>query len=237
MKFSTILTALTTTIAAVAGYETNGKPHTVDILIDYHIKETPEVSANDVANWINGDKYTLQYVVNNNEETEVTVVGVTGQFKNPVTNEIVTNLTTGQVGPITVQPGESIKFDQIVGVDLIPNNYELVPHVFVAHDDLIKVIPCRGQLTTVVDAVVSFFDPRLIFLELVLLVTFGGVVYFIYEIWGKQYLNGIAPVKAGAVRKSASPVDKKEASPSGSASGFDESWIPEAHLKKNKKKA
>ena len=54
---------------------------TVDILIDYIIKETPELSQNDVANWENGDTVTLQYVVNNNEESEITVVGVTGQFK------------------------------------------------------------------------------------------------------------------------------------------------------------
>ena len=27
-------------------------------------------------------------------------------------NEIVTNLTTGKVGPIAVPPGEAIKFDQ-----------------------------------------------------------------------------------------------------------------------------
>ena len=236
MKFSAILTALTATIATVAGYETSGKPHTVDILIDYSIKETPEISQTDVANWVNGQKYTLEYVVNNNEETEIAVVGVTGQFKNPVTNQIVTNLTTGQVGPITVAPGESIKFEQIVDVDLIPDNYELIPHVFVAHDDLIKVIPCRGQLASIVDAAVSFFDPRLIFLELVLLATFGGIAYFVYEIWGKQYLRGTAPVKV-PVKKSGSPVAVKEASPVGSASGFDESWIPEAHLKKNKKKA
>ncbi|EER35196.1 conserved hypothetical protein [Candida tropicalis MYA-3404] len=234
MKFSTILTALTAVIATVAGYETSGKPHTVDILIDYSIKETPELSQNDVANWVNGDKYTLEYVVSNNEETEIAVVGVTGQFKNPVTNQIVTNLTTGQVGPITVAPGESIKFEQIVDVDLMANNYELFPYVFVAHDDLIKVIPCRGQLTSVVDATISFFDPRLILLELVLLVTFGAAAYFIYEIWGKQYLKGTAPVKVPA-RKSGSTVSKKGAS--ATASGFDESWIPEAHLKKNKKKA
>ena len=112
----------------------------------------------------------------------------------------------------------------------------MIPHVFVAHDDLIKVIPCRGQLASIVDAAVSFFDPRLIFLELVLLATFGGIAYFVYEIWGKQYLRGTAPVKV-PVKKSGSPVAVKEASPVGSASGFDESWIPEAHLKKNKKKA
>ena len=76
-------TAFAATIATVAGYETTGSKQTVDILIDYIIKETPELSQNDVANWENGDTVTLQYVVNNNEESEITVVGVTGQFKTP----------------------------------------------------------------------------------------------------------------------------------------------------------
>ncbi|KAF6063921.1 Increased recombination centers protein 22-2 domain protein [Candida albicans] len=195
MKLSTIFTAFAATIATVAGYETTGSKQTVDILIDYIIKETPELSQNDVANWENGDTVTLQYVVNNNEESEITVVGVTGQFKNPVNNEIVTNLTTGKVGPIAVPPGEAIKFDQKINVDLIPANYELIPYVFIAQDSLIKVIPCRGQLATIVDAAVSFFDPRLIFLELVLLITFAGLIYVGYEIWGKQYFKGVAPVK------------------------------------------
>ena len=74
-------TAFAATITTVAGYETTGSKQTVDILIDYIIKETPELSQNDVANWENGDTVTLQYVVNNNEESEITVVGVTGQFK------------------------------------------------------------------------------------------------------------------------------------------------------------
>ena len=80
MKLSTIF-AFAATITTVAGYETTGSKQTVDILIDYIIKETPELSQNDVANWENGDTVTLQYVVNNNEESEITVVGVTGQFK------------------------------------------------------------------------------------------------------------------------------------------------------------
>ena len=33
-------------------------------------------------------------------------------IQNPINNEIVTNLTTGKVGPIAVPPGEAIKFDQ-----------------------------------------------------------------------------------------------------------------------------
>ncbi|KAL6449885.1 IRC22 Increased recombination centers protein 22 [Candida maltosa Xu316] len=232
MKFSTIFTALAATIASVAAYETTGQKHTVDILIDYHIKETPDLSSTDVANWVNGDSVTLQYVVNNNEDKEIIVVGVTGQFKDPITEKIVTNLTTGKVGPINVAPGESIKFDQKINVDLIPNNYELIPHVFVAHDEVIKVIPCRGQLATIVDAAISFFDPRLIFLELVLLATFGGLLFAGYQIWGKSYIQGTAPVVKA--KKGSSPAPSSSGASTGA--GYDASWIPEAHLKQKKTK-
>ena len=64
-----------------------------------------------MANWENGDTVTLQYVVNNNEESEITC-RCNWSIQNPINNEIVTNLTTGKVGPIAVPPGEAIKFDQ-----------------------------------------------------------------------------------------------------------------------------
>ena len=82
MKLSTIFTAFAATIATVAGYETTGSKQTVDILIDYIIKKHQNYLK---TTWPmgNGDTVTLQYVVNNNEESEITVVGVTGQFKTP----------------------------------------------------------------------------------------------------------------------------------------------------------
>ncbi|KAI5966928.1 IRC22 [Candida pseudojiufengensis] len=234
MKLSAIITALTTSIACISGYETTGK-ETVDILTDYRIKETPEVTQKDVANWVNGDEITLQYTVNNNEPEEITVIGVTGSFTNPVTNQIVTNLTQGRVGPVVIPPGKSEIFEQTISVDLIPNNYELIPQVFIAHEELIKVLPCRGQLASVIDKTISFFDPRLIFLEIVLLASFIALAYLGYEIWGKSYFKGTAPVKAVKVKKTGvSPAPVGSASTG--ATTYDINWIPEGHIKQKKTK-
>ncbi|CCG25630.1 hypothetical protein CORT_0C02550 [Candida orthopsilosis Co 90-125] len=234
MKFSNIIAILSASIASVAAYQTTGK-ETVDILVDYHIKETPEVTKNDVASWTNGEEITLQYTINNNEESDVTVIGVTGQFLNPVTRQAVTNLTQGRIGPVAVAPGESAQFEQTINVNLVPNNYELVPQIFIVQGELVKVIPCRGQLASVLDKAISFFDPRLIFLEIVLLASFGGLIYLAYQIWGKNYIKGTAPVKVKKSAKSPSPVVSSSAG-SSTGAGYDVNWIPEGHLKQKRTK-
>ncbi|KAI5952873.1 IRC22 [Candida jiufengensis] len=236
MKLFTIITALSASIASVVGYETTGK-QTVDILIDYNIKETPEITQKDVANWVNGDDITIQYTVNNNEQEEITVIGVTGSFTNPVTNQVVTNLTQGRIGPIPIAPGGSEIFEQKISVDLIPNNYELIPQVFIVHEELIKVLPCRGQLASIIDKSISFFDPRLIFLEIVLLASLFGLIYLAYEIWGKNYLKGTAPVKVVKVKKTGVSTDPAVSTTTGATNTtYDVNWIPEGHIKQKKTK-
>ncbi|KAI5952113.1 IRC22 [Candida theae] len=234
MKFFNIIAVLSASIASISAYETTGK-ETVDILVDYNIKETPEVSKNDVASWTNGEQITLQYTLNNNEETDVTVIGVTGQFLNPVTRQVVTNLTQGRIEPVAVAPGKSVRFEQSINVNLVPNNYELVPQVFIVQGDLVKLIPCRGQLASVLDKAISFFDPRLIFLEVVLLATFGGLLYLAYQVWGKSYVQGTAPVKVKKSVRSPSPVVSSSAG-SSTGAGYDVNWIPEGHLKQKRTK-
>lgn len=233
MRFFNIIAAFTVSIASVAAYQTTGK-ETVDILVDYTIKETPQLTKNDVASWTNGEAITLEYTINNNEESDVTVIGVTGQLLNPVTRQVVTNLTQGRIGPVAVPPGESAKFEQTININLVPNNYELVPQIFIVQGDLVKVIPCRSQLASVLDRAISFFDPRLIFLELVLLASFGGLIYLAYQIWGKNYVKGTAPVKVKSV-KSPSPVVSSSAG-SSTGAGYDVNWIPEGHLKQKRTK-
>ena len=69
-----------------------------------------------------------------------------------------------------------------------------------------------------------------------MLITFAGLIYVGYEIWGKQYFKGVAPVKAKKVSaaKASSPVATGPSTIS--ATGYDTNWIPESHLKQKKTK-
>lgn len=239
MKFSTIVSTLaviaSTVINPVAAYETTNDQHAVDVLVDFQIVETPEVTNADVANWFNGDSMTLAYSIENNEQNPITVIGVTGQFKNPITGEVITNLTTGRIEPLAIEVGQTDGFEQVISVNLIPGNYELVPYIFFAEGEVIKALPVRGQLVTVAERPISLFDPRLILVELILVASAVGVLYIGYELWGKNYIRGTAPVVAP--KKAASPssgVSSGRATPSGSS--YDVNWIPEGHLKQTKTK-
>jgi len=234
MKFSTIFAALVAAVGSVAAFEAaeGEKPHLIAFIVDYTIVEYPDITETDVAELTNGDSITLNYQAVNNEDTEVTIIGVSGTFLDPTTGKVLVNLTAGQVGPLTVQPGLTESFNQKIPLNVLPANYRIVPQLFVAHEEKVKHVAIRGQLATITDAPVSIFNPQLLFLELVLLVSGAGLAYFVYQIWGKQYFQGTAPIAPSKLR-ALSP------SSEGTATGgktYDESWIPEGHLKQKKGK-
>ncbi|KAK6457253.1 increased recombination centers protein 22 [Scheffersomyces xylosifermentans] len=234
MKFSSIIAALVAAVGTVSAFEAaeGEKPHSIAFIVDYSIVEYPEITETDVVELTNGNSITLNYQAVNNEETEVTIIGVSGTFLDPTTGKVLVNLTAGQVGPLTVQPGESESFNQKIPLNVLPANYKIVPQLFVAHEDKVKHVAIRSQLATIVDAPVSIFNPQLLFLELILLASAAGLGYFVYQTWGKQYFQGTAPVASSKLR-AVSP------SSEGSATGgkaYDESWIPEGHLKQKKQK-
>ncbi|CAG8742141.1 16864_t:CDS:2, partial [Funneliformis caledonium] len=76
---------------------------------------------------------------------------------------------------------------------------------------------------TVVDPDVSIFDLQLLFMWLILIMAFGGFVYMIYQ----AFFAGVKPKKTKRA-----PVVKTENSETGPSDlKYDESWIPEHHLK------
>ncbi|KAK6461141.1 increased recombination centers protein 22 [Scheffersomyces coipomensis] len=235
MKFSTLFASvIAATTALVSAYEVDptAEHNTINFFVDYAIKEVPKVRESDVAELNNGQSITIQYTAVNKEEFPVLVIGIGGTFNDPVTNEIVSNLTIGNIGPITIAPGESQNFEQKMSLNLVPNNYLINPQLFVAIDEQVILIPIRGQFATISDLPISFFNPQLLFLELVLIASFGGLLYFLYEAYGKQYINGTGPIALKAAKKAAAAAPSSGA---GTSTALDDSWLPD-HLKQKKAK-
>ncbi|RLV90621.1 Increased recombination centers protein 22 [Spathaspora sp. JA1] len=235
MKFSSILSLFAAAVSTVSAFETTSEPKPIGILVGYSIVGSPDIKAGDVATWVNEDTVVLNYQIQNNEEEDITIIGVTGSYRDPISGEVKTNLTHGRVDSLIIEPGTSGSFEQEIPVNLIPGNYQLVPQIFVAHEGQVKVLSVRSQLLTVDDKPISIFDPRLLLLELILIASLAGLGYLGYDIWGRQYFQGVVPVKA-ATRKAGSPSSEgssRSNTPSGSS--YDVNWIPEGHLKKTKK--
>lgn len=207
---------------AVVEHEEGAVPTSLQILIDYTIDEYPDVTNSDVAEISNGEEISIRYEITNNEDQDVSVVGVSGAFRDPVTNEVRTNLTSSPIGPIAVAAGETQHFIQKLNVDLIADSYLLSPALFLTYDNDIKVVFPRGQLFTVSDIPISIFNPQLLLLEAILVASIAGFAYIGYSIWGKALFDT-------KVSK------KKPLPPQGHSTGAD-SWLPEGHVAKKKSK-
>ncbi|EGV64537.1 hypothetical protein CANTEDRAFT_129775 [Yamadazyma tenuis ATCC 10573] len=198
--------------------------------VEYVIKERPDDTANDVVDLFNEESITLAYTATNHDESQIVILGIGGAFRDPNTNEILTNITASSVDPIVFSPGQSQKFSQVINLNLLTGSYILTPNFYVSIDDEFMIIEPRSQLATVSDLPISLFNPKLLFLELVLLASFAGLGYLGYELFGKSYFK-----KVSSVTKST----EKASYPSAAAStgkAYDSSWLPEGHVKKTKKK-
>lgn len=250
MKFSKLLLPLVTLLSVVSAdvvadevieeevvdpnfVPTREKPY--NFKIDYLIKDLQEDITDKVV-VTNGEVASVEYNFGNDEDAEVIIVGVGGQLINPVTGSILANITATQIGPLTIPAGESNIFIQNIGIDLNPDTYLFVPSIYVAFNDQLVGLGSRNQLLTVEDPTISFFNPALLLLEVILFGSLGGLGYFLYTTFGYKYIQGTAPTKKSSAASTTSSA-KSTAKATGSGSGsYDESWLPASHLKSTAKK-
>lgn len=193
-----------------------------DFKLTYILEDFADAEPTELVELLNSKPLAIAYTLANNEEKDITVVGLGGTFRNPLTGEIATNLTATSVGPHVVKPGKSLTFKQKINLNMFAANYVLAPVVYIAYDDSLKMIDARAQLVTIVEEPISFFNPQLLFVEVILVAVIGAVVHFLYPNLFKKYINGTAPVKV--------PTSAK-----GTTSGYDPNWIPKSHLTQPKK--
>ncbi|EEQ36380.1 hypothetical protein CLUG_00503 [Clavispora lusitaniae ATCC 42720] len=222
MKFSTLALGLLSFVGAVFSEEVEdffGQASTENKLsnfkIDYIIEEYPDVDPSDVAQLSAGEEIKLLYTITNEEDTDLTVVGLGGAFRDPISGDYKVNLTSNSVNPLVITPGESAQVGQKIRLDIDSGSYYLTPQVYVAFQDELKAIQARGQLAIVSEVPVSFLDPQLLFLELLFVAISGGLGYFVYTTYFKTYFKRTAPTKKV-------PVAAK-------STGFDPSWVPSHH--------
>lgn len=235
MKFSLPIVATFLSAFAAGTYaadseaakDTTGQTVTLEFAVDYALPHLPNVGPRDLAEVYNEQDFTIAYSFTNNEDKDISIVGVGGAFHDVKTGAIKSNLTASPIETVVVTPGESGSFSHKVSLNLVPDEYILVPQLFIAFDNDLKLVQARGQRIEVKDVPISIFDPQLLFLEAILLATFTGLGYVAYNIWGKRYFEGTAMVNKP--KRGASP-------PAATAKSVDSDWLPEGHLRQKKTK-
>ncbi|CAN6647844.1 hypothetical protein TRVA0_022S01970 [Trichomonascus vanleenenianus] len=214
------------------------------ISLEIGFPEAPIVGSR--AELMNDKEAILELTVTNNENVPITIAGFGGSFYEPNSKEdkVYTNLTMTKLeADTTVQPNSQHKIQQRLSVQLPPYDFDLAVQAFALlaseqESNGIALIESSNRArVSIVDPPVSWFDPRLILAIALLLasVTISG--YYLVTLIVLPYISGSPMGKP--VEKKPAKVESSQARSSGvqpGEKGYDESWIPEHHLKQSKRR-
>ncbi|KAF1847002.1 uncharacterized protein K460DRAFT_363115 [Cucurbitaria berberidis CBS 394.84] len=197
---------------------------------------------------INGHATEARLSITNDEPTPIGVIIVGGSLIQEVSgqSQIVRNLTNQRYS-IEIPAGQEETVPYTFSTELHPQNLRLqLVTVLKDAKGAFYTVPVYNETVSIVEAPTSFFDPQIIFLYLVLLGAFGGIVYFIYNTWITTFFpqkkgrgkGGERAKKSSAGSKKVDPADQVAVvgadgpAVTSGAKAYDESWIPASHLQR-----
>lgn len=212
--------------------EANGQDSlpSIQLNITYNIedKEEPETLGAPIS-FDQDEVIMLNYTLTNDEDCEVSVLGVSGNILSYPSGELVTKISFGEMEDLYARPSDTLNFRQKVVIDLEPGMYYLFPVVHVSNEtakDIVekdstrnikdggdvdiepKSVAVNPTVLNIEEPLMSIFDPRFLSIQLGLLAVIGGFSYY--------YLNKRGNNKATNVKKGKR--DPKE-------------WLPEQYKK------
>jgi len=192
--------------------------------------EEPEILAtaafpeeNQFGHVINGEKNSINILVENKSDRNVTLINVAGSFLHPDTDVVVKN-TTALAYNVQLIEGVKLSVPYTFHSEFKPGDLRF--SVWVEHqvDNQKYRVSAYDSIVTIVEPEISIFDFKLVSTYLMVTAIFGGLVYFAYLSWVPQTKKS---------RKRA-PVSTPVTATATGAGGYQEEWIPEHHLKKTK---
>jgi len=172
---------------------------------------------------VNGELNKLLLTIENRTGKNVTLLSVAGEFLNPNSEQLIktaNNLTYGVHLPDTARIQLPYQFHSEFRTGDIKLNVWL-EHII---DGERKKISAFESIVMVVEPELSIFDFKLLTTYVMVLAILGGLSYV-------AYLSFVPQTK----QKKTAPISKSETTVTATGTGgYQEEWIPEHHLRKNK---
>ncbi|KAF5096926.1 hypothetical protein D0Z00_002586 [Geotrichum galactomycetum] len=189
--------------------------------VAFESAETPDL--------VNGKETTVNFTVTNNEDYPVQVAAFGGYFSYPGQVTPYVNLTKTALSDVTVE-GNSVKsFITNIKPTLPPTDFDLYFNFIVGYERQFSSVSIRPVSVTISDPPISAWDPKLLFVQVIL----GGAVMILGYYLSNTYILPYF-VDPAESKKAAAVADKKASA--SKAKGYDESWIPKHHLTGGNKK-
>ncbi|KAI9760895.1 MAG: Importin alpha subunit (Karyopherin alpha subunit) (Serine-rich RNA polymerase I suppressor protein) [Chaenotheca gracillima] len=198
---------------------------------------------------VNGHPTQSVLSFNNEEPSPVTVAMIGASLwtlDEPSRN--VRNLTSSRFN-IQIPAGQKESLSYSFATELHPVDLRLNIAAIVSDEKgAFYTVQAFNETVAIVEPATSIFDPQIIFLYLILAAVFGGTSYFIYSTWittlfpqKRRGAGGKAGERAKTSSRGSKKVDPNDQvgvvgadgpAVTSSAKAYDESWIPEHHIKR-----
>ncbi|RPA93520.1 hypothetical protein L873DRAFT_51198 [Choiromyces venosus 120613-1] len=175
---------------------------------------------------VNGIPTHVSFNLVNFEASPIFVEAVGGSLWDAGKDVAVRNLTSKQLGGVEVAHGQKVEIPYEFVNEMHPREILLNLAVILRYEGEIVTVTAYNQAVAVVEAPTSLLDPQLLFLYLILTVIVAYSGYFVYNTW----LASVIPITKRT--KSDAPKLVRPTSPLAQSGKYDESWIPEHHIKK-----
>jgi len=178
---------------------------------------------------MNGEQNSLLLNIENKSGQNITLVNAAGSVHHTETSQLVKNLTTTKYG-LFLPEGVNIELPYAFYSEFKPGDIRL--NVWLEHtiDGQNYRVTAYDSVVTIVEPEKSIFDIKLLSTYLIVTVIFGGLSYL-------TYLNFVPQSRKLRSKKVTAPSVSSPVGPvtATGASGYQEEWIPEHHLRKSKK--
>jgi hypothetical protein len=179
-------------------------------------------------------KTILTYVSHEDEPVNIHFVGGS-LWSDRVDTQNLRNLT-GSKYETALAPGESKNVEYTFATEMQPQDVNLIIATILSKQGKYFTIQALNTTVSIVDEATSIFDPQILFLYVVLLAAFLGTGYLIYNTWlaplfptkNKRRFN----VKSAGIKPGQATATGPTEGVTTGAKTYDESWIPEHHIRK-----
>ncbi|AQZ13798.1 IRC22 (YEL001C) [Zygosaccharomyces parabailii] len=211
--FYVILSALTVFAEEVVDRGSNetaqNESQFIDFNVTYNIVEKPAFDPSAGLEFSMEEIATFNYSFTNNENSNISVIGVAGTvIANPEGYQVA-NITEQSVGPVPIAVNETANFQSGIQLLLPEGAFYLLPVLFILKDEKVMKIGIRPLLINVNPPPMSLLNPSFLSVQILLGLLIAAATYVFL-----------------ALKK---PDPRKKTSEKVSLGPVDHSWLPDTY--------
>ncbi|SJM86364.1 probable Increased recombination centers protein 22 [Zygosaccharomyces bailii] len=181
----------------------------IDFNVTYNILEKPAFDLSAGLEFSMEEIATFNYSFTNNENSNISVIGVAGTVVANPEGYQVANITEQSIGPVPIAVNETANFQSGIQLLLPEGAFYLLPVLFVLKDDKVMKIGIRPLLINVNPPPMSLLNPSFLSVQILLGLLIAAATYVFL-----------------ALRK---PGTRKKTSEKVSVEPVDHSWLPDTY--------